>query len=320
MAEYNRYLEEQGETSFIGCIRLDEKTGEQTEVCDSHLYHDGLGGLVAGMKKAGYTGTLLPASTPRKRPPFIFIVPHTLRFLFEEFRPRKPLKWKRQNTDRNFKTYGKYTHVFSEQETETIKTKAKSENITVLALLLKALSDSTNAVLMSEPGVTRWHIPVDLRSFKTEDTSSGNHISNFICEIAPGDSAQDIHAQNLRKLKSGSFFAADFFLNLGNFPGCEKVLLNKVKGDYKKIKASPRMSGSFGYIGSWPKPGSVAPASHSNDVLIPFGNVSLMNPICATSMIWKTRLTFGLQLHSSIVSEKEEGTLLMSEIVKRVKS
>jgi hypothetical protein len=322
MAEYNRYLEEQGESATIGVIRILGKTGERIEVLDSHLRNDGINGLASGMKQAGYAGVQLRPKKTRKRPPFVAILPHLLNFLFEEFRPRKPLAWKSQNIDRNFKTYGTYAHAFTVEETNALKARSKDAEVSIVPVLLKAVSDATNEVLMNESGVTRWHIPVDIRTFKAEDTSFGNHISNFICEIHPPDTPLDIHHQNLRKLKSGSFFAADFFLNLGNYPGCAQVLSNKVRGDYKKIRTSPRITGSFGYIGSWPKAGTVAPTSHPDEIVIPFGNVSLMNPICVTAMTWKRQLTLGIRLHSSIVSSTAgdaDGNRLLESIVKKIR-
>jgi hypothetical protein len=141
-------------------------------------------------------------------------------------------------------------------------------------------------------------------------------MSTFLISVPRTSEVKKIAYDQISALYLQKFMASFILLNLGEFPGGTIVLKNKVNRDYRRPKASERITGSFSSLGRWPSRN--APALLPGKDVIPFGNVSLKNPICLVNMIWNGKLTFSITAHSSICEGENELKLFQDLFVQRV--
>ena len=317
MAEYNKALEAQGEDSTIGCLRHRPSEGKSLDVQYSNTRIDGIGAMTEGLKSIGYASEEIPEFKYGKEPSRWKLWPELIGFLLRELQPIRPLPWIYRRPEKPYTTYGKCFQIFDVAETRALQTKARAQGGNYTTLLLHGLNRAVNECLLERPSLNRWHIPVNVRGLHGDGSEKKNYLSNFLQEIGPESSVSQILKEQFRQLRRGSFHATFFFLNIGDFYGLKNVLPGKVSKAYQKPRCSERVTGTFSSIGSWPKP--TAKDHHPDEVLIPYGNVSLKNPICALNMLWWGKLTVSLQVHSSVVAGQAEAENLMKRWMENVR-
>jgi hypothetical protein len=308
-AHYNSLLEQKGESVEIGCVLFNTKTKESRKVLFKHTEVDGIGAITQGMLKSGYKLEDFPRLSQRKQSLTWKHLPRILKFIYHEVAPLKSLPWKNQKNKTELKSFGPYTEVFDVATSNRIFQQAKELKGTHQSLLLKALSQAVTQYCYKEQAITRWHIPINIRDNLSSSTK-GNEFTNFIIEVRPQDSVYDITRHMKKMLKLGDHIVTLFFLQIGNFRGMGKVLDQKVDKDYKIGKVSGKVNGSFSSLGRWPNKNV---ENHlGDDVVVPFGNVSLMNPICALNMEWHGHITMSIVMHSSIGENDNQGKELIA--------
>jgi hypothetical protein len=313
MGYYNTLLEKKGESAQMGCLVLNAKTNETERVFYDHTKLDGLGCLVVGMRSYGFDLPEFPRIRLKQNPNFFQKFYLNLRFLYHEFKPVKPLTWKFKNPSGPYKTFSPYHHYFDEAQTELLNKKSAEMKIKLPTLILYALNRAVNDNLMLKPENSRWHIPVNMRGLYVGPTEDSNHISNFIVTLDSNDTPKDVFDKSSKELKSGSFLATFFMLNLGNYLGLGNLLKNKVDQDYKNPKCSNKMTGTFSTLGVWPPPSENI--KHTDLIIFPHSNVSLKNPVCSVDVVWHGKLCFALAFHSSIVKNEEECKMVLKSMV-----
>lgn len=314
MGYYNTLLEQRGESPKMGCLILDLKTQKKEQVFYDHTRYDGLGCLVVGMRQYGFEVPEFPRLKLKSVPNFFQMFYLVLRFIYHELKPVKPIRWKYQNPQAPYKTYAPFPFYFDEEKTQKIIQKAEGEKLKLPTLILYALNRAVNEHLIENPDGSRWHIPVNMRGHYEGPTDDANHISNFIVTLKSGDTPLDVFKKSSRELKSGSFLAAFFMLNLGDYFGFGGLLKNKVKQDYQNPECSKRITGTFSTLGVWPPQDEI---KKSTDLVIfPHSNVSLKNPICSVDVVWHKKLCFALAFHSSILQDEKQGQKVLDSMVR----
>jgi hypothetical protein len=314
MGHYNTLLEQRGESSKMGCLIEHMITKERKQVFYDHTRYDGLGSLVVGMRQHGFDVPEFPRLKLKRTPNFFQMLYLVLRFIYHELKPVKPIKWKYQNPNPPYKTLAPFPHYFDEEKTKKLITKAESERLKLPTLVLYALNRAVNEHLIEDANISRWHIPVNMRGVYEGPTEDSNHISNFIVTLKAQDTPKNVFDKSSKELKSGSFLAAFFMLNLGDYLGFGGLLKNKVQQDYQKPKVSARITGTFSTLGVWPPQSEI---TKSTDLVIfPHSNVSLKNPICSVDVVWHKKLCFALAFHSSIVKDEEQCRRVLQSMVR----
>lgn len=314
MGHYNTLLEQQGESSRMGCLIYDQKTKKEERVSYDHTRYDGLGSLVVGMRSYGFEVPEFPRLKLKRTPNFFQMAFLVARFIFKELAPVKPIQWKHQSPAAPYKTFAPFPHFFDEEKTKKIVEKVESQGMKLPTLILYALNKAVNENLISKPDISRWHIPVNMRGHYQGPTEDANHISNFIVTLGAQDTPKEVFQKSSKELKSGSFLAAFFMLNLGNYLGFGGLLKNKVAQDYRKARCSERITGTFSTLGVWPP---AAEIKKSTDLVIfPHSNVSLKNPICSVDVVWHQKLCFALAFHSSVVQDDSQCTKVLQSMIR----
>jgi hypothetical protein len=301
LAHYNALLERHGESAAIGSLHWQKATGEVKESHYNHTAIDGMGAMAHGLRTLwGYTEDELPRASFRQPPTLRSLLPQLVRFAWNEVRAVPALPWKKRYAAPPFHVYGKGYRIFSVEETEALVKRARKLKGTYNTLVLHAFNRAVNEVLQTAPCTNRWHVPVQVGGMPGRGQENVNRMSNFVQEVGWDDSVEAITQEQFRHFRAGTHYATLFFLNLGDFRGFKNFLSRKVAADYRRPSVSGRITGTFSSLGAWPKKG--APNRNDWEVLIPFGNVSLKNPICTVNLIWHGQLAMSLQLHSSIAN------------------
>lgn len=317
MAEYNKYLEEKGESSKIGCLFLDMETKESRKQEFTHTETDGLSCVVNGLRENGFNVKDFPQVKFSKRPNLWQKILLGLRFVYNEVGPTTSLAWKYKKPDGPYRVLGPFPHYFLKEETSDLKKRARKYGVNIPTVLLYAMNKAVGEILLEKVDKSRWYIPFNMRGIYEGPSETSNHISNFVISLTPEDTPESIFKKKFKELMSGSVLVSFFFLNLGNFKPLSNMLRDKVKKDYHQPKVSERMMGSYAYLGEWP----TADQHHlmPTMMIMPFGNVSLKNPICCSSLVWKGCLSFSLQLHSSILQNEDVGKKVLRRITEILK-
>jgi hypothetical protein len=310
---YNQLLKEQGEATDFYCARIHLPSGNTTWYGSDHTWQDGAGALIEGLMKMGFrfSPSLLTREKARPWPDFVTRTRLFFRALRDELRPFRKLQWKTPGPDRPLAVFERIYHVFQEAETLAVRQNASQAHGSLKSFLLTQLHFAVNETFMESPGSTRWHVVVDMRPYDRSDTLAGNHISNYVVELPVYTTAKAVNHTLREGLASRSFLGTRLLVA---FSGKLGLLRMKVAQDYKKPSVSPKITGSFSSLGVWPPPGT-EPAFPDDEMLIPVGNVSRMNPICACNIECGKKLGVSLQVHSSIAENKEQCERLMQRWV-----
>lgn len=273
--------------------------------------------MTDGLRGQGYVDAELPQAKPRKAPSFLTLLRAIFRFLRHEIFPGARLRWKRTGPIPALGAIGPVLHVFDDAETRALNLRARQAGLLPTNWLLHALAAAAREAWLESAVITRWHIPVSIRGKSAGSETLSNQLTNFVQEIADGEDAASIQQRQFRQLRDGDPYANWFFLNLGDVPGLGRTLDGKVKGQYRRPARSERVTGTFSSLGPWPAAG--APDKMGGETVVPYGNVSLKNPICLVNMVWRGRWTFGLQAHTSICTSTAELERVRDRIVERVR-
>ncbi len=299
LGRYHQWLEGYGEDTEIGCLKVNLATGSYDRIRYTHSLCDGSAALTDGMLKRGYSSADVPQYRARRAPSWPRLLPALARFVKEELVPVRPLPWRFENPRAPFRALGPACYAFTRDETRALGSPLS-------ARVLYALARAVNLVWMKHDSVTRWHIPVNVRD--RHDLT--NRITNFIQDVRPQDDPRAILGAQFERLRRGAHFATRFFLNRGG------MLKAKVDRDYRRPQVSRRVTGTFSSLGAWPRSG--ATDRHPGEVVIPYGNVSLKNPICLCNIVWHGQLTLSLQAHSSICRDEGEVRLALDHLVREL--
>src|ERR1700733_7367300 len=91
MAVYNRYLEEQGESSKIGCLINDTESGQSKRREFTHCETDGLACLVVGLREKGIQVDEFPRVSFKRHLSIFKKIELAFEFIKREVGPVRPL-------------------------------------------------------------------------------------------------------------------------------------------------------------------------------------------------------------------------------------
>lgn len=282
----------------------DEKVSKEVEWCFvSHVECDGIGAFAQLLRQ---DGAELP-KLPQTRNPNRQIIKPIWNFIYQNFLRSTPTSerspnsenWALANTEKNVasKSEALAWHLFTEEETESIRQRCRQMKVTVNSYLLKHLDQAVRSDLKLPHSDIPWMIPVNLRGDIQYADDTENHVSCVEPVISEDDSAAEIQRKIRHQFTLGEHRTKHLILKLGGFLNkrARVRFINKLRSNTKGN------IGAFSNLGVWDSEKKIK-NEDSWFFCPPVGKGQLLGAGCVT---FQNRLSLTIQAHSDL-SDKPE--------------
>jgi len=307
-------LESLGEFIGIRFGRVNPETNEVTWVYLSHLEYDGIGAFAHLLRQGGVTLTDLPQIThpaPLSWGAFIRSLPAMMG-------PRRRLLWKPVLQGKKLDPIRQPSpavawHVFSEEETATIRRTARKAGVSVNSSILKYLDRAVRPYLADPSSAIPWMVPVNMRGKVNQPSETENHSSYIAIRVYASDRAQDVHRHIYDALEKGQ--------HCGNWKAFDATRLTSESMKHRLIKADRATCqwnvGSFSNLGVWdPEKKMREPDVQGPWLFAP--PVLGIQQIGAGCVTFQGRLSLTLQIHPDLTTSPEVATAWMRNWVREI--
>lgn len=247
MAEWFRASEETGDFMGIRYGRVPHQGGEIEWSFVSHCDCDGIGGFARLLRERGAEIEKLPETKNLCR--------EVIRPLWRLWRDNRAdgncadrRDWKGSHPKQPGASESVAWHLFSDEETQSIREKCRKARVTVNSYLLKHLDHAIRPEIRRPHAKIPWMIPVNMRGAVKHADDTENHVSCVGVRITAEDSVEDIQDQIRRRLERGEHRANHLIMELGNFlsHGAKVKFLNRDRSKFCRKHRSFFESGSVG--------------------------------------------------------------------------
>lgn len=192
----------------------------------SHMYYDGIGGLVTIMRENGLIVSELPkiktmSVLSPSRSVWELCFDHILNLFCVNRRSankdKKLVKFELSATEVTSKRTPFAWHAFSREELEEIKKLCKSENITVNTFLFYHLDKAVRSVSKTPELPMSCLLPVNLRGMVHQHRDTDNHSVTIAIRSEKSDNMRTLHEKIQHKLKNGEHLASWKMYHLTRF-------------------------------------------------------------------------------------------------------
>ena len=316
MAPWFTALESLGE--FIGMRfgRIAPGKGDPEWMFIRHDDFDGIGAFAEIFRQRGAPFDSLPQARHPAVPSLLSVIP----LLKMHVQPRRRLKWK--NLGQNMKLQGTPQpplafawHVFDEAVVAEIRHVCNSTGVTVNSFLLKNLTKAIRPSLEDPLSPVPWMIPVNLRGRVNCGRDTANHMGHITANVAPSDSAQDIHHHIYSAMESKEHCANWFAYELGRFT-THRMRKFFIK---KELATSKWNLGAFSNLGVWDPEKKIRQPSCLGDWLVcpPVVRFQLIGAGCVT---FQNRLSLTIQAHPELTIDPQVCKDWISAWVEKIES
>ncbi len=226
--------------------RLSPGSNEVEWAFVSHCDCDGIGGLVRLLRERGE----VIRSLPETRNPCRGVTGPLWRLLRTALTDEKcagRADWARSETGGAEISKMLAWHLFTEEETRSIRERCRRDQVTVNSLLLKHLDQAIRPEIRSPQARISWMIPVNLRGDVRHADDTENHVSCVEARIAADDSPEMIQQQIHRRLERGEHRANHLLFQAGRFLSHDA----KVRYLKKDRSGAAGSIGAFSNLGVW---------------------------------------------------------------------
>jgi hypothetical protein len=315
---YNDLLHQQGEDTTIGSELVDPRGVVHDRMTADHREIDGISLLAKFLRHHGYTEGGFPKTTRLKSRGTFSVACRAAAIALGELKPMRALEWKFPRPGKPYTAFGPAHVILSAESSARLRKRAETSEASLVAILLRYANMAVvEAFLVGKP-VTHWHIPVSFRGHKGSGGPEGNFFSNFVQAVAYEEGERSISSKQAEQFRRGDAVATDLLLTLGDVSPLLNLLPGKVKRDYANPRVSARIAGTFSFLGRTTAKG--APNRIGELVGVPFGNVSLKNPVCFVGALWHERVVIGVTAHSSVCPSLEAVRALAADLQRRLEA
>lgn len=297
-------LEAQGEdTSFlVGHLR--GESGQPLWTTLPHHSFDGLGGLSHLLARSGQALELPMLPTPH--PPRSARRAAAWRVLFRRA-PRLRAWVEEKPVDRGIKPAAAWI-VLSAEETGRLRQVAKSQRLSMNALLLWGLTAALRPLLREGPGVVEWVVPMNMRGAEPALAPTSNQAATLDVWFEAGAPASVIDERLREELTNNAHWGVWQLLGwLGLFgPRWVRAVARR--------ELSVKKHGSFSNLGNLRAAGH-ADATREPEWWMVFNPVQRTRPIGAACLTWNGRLALTVQVHPVLGVDAKRVTRLVCEWV-----
>lgn len=290
-----------GDYEMIRFGRVKPGASEVEWVSIPHSEFDGIGGFAHLLRKCGIDpGELptMPHPAPPSWRPFFRSLPKFLQ-------PRRRLRWKTFPERLNgvvepLPDPVLAWHVFSEEETQTIRAAARTQGVTVNTFLMKHLDKVLRRDLEQAEAAIPWMIPVNLRGKIEREDDTQNHSSYVSVKVKPEESMKALHESIYEKLDRGEHWAS--------WMGYSATTLLPKAMKRALIKSDRAMTewhlGLFTNLGVWDPKKEITHESFAGSWLVA-ATVLRCQLVGAGLMTFQGRLSLTVQVHPELTTEQE---------------
>ncbi len=295
-----------GDDTMIRFAKVSERRAELEWIKVSHAEFDGIGGFADILRGQGVEVEELPKNERIQEAswwPFLKSLP-------KHFASRRAsqeiLKWKdlgrerRRLSDEALPDPVRAWHVFSEEETESLKKRARALGVSLNAVLLKMLDGAVRKDLQNEKAVIPWMVPVNLRGPLRRERDTQNHSSYLSIKVTAEGGSGEVQREINDKLSTGEHWANWKSYALGAvIPACLKRKI------VRKGRATAEWNlGVFSNLGVWDLEDGVQDPERQGGWLF-VAPVLRFLPFSAGVVTFQGRLSMTVQAHPDLTTSQE---------------
>lgn len=294
-----KHLQQLGEDTDI---EIDLGRTSDSELRPYKLPHekfDGLSLIHHTLVNEGLSNFKIPTIKDRLKPNFLLSIRNYIRFFYET-RPIR-MNWKFRDLSR-MGSSNKFHKVLSNLETQKISRHAKNMGISLNTYILWCANKAASDVFLNQQNESWWTMPVNIRGLypNLDENSYGNQVSYIVVKIKKDHNIKKVQNVINRRLKSKSYRANWFGLNLAKKMGEDsviKTLQNRLEKNYSWV-------GVLTNLGTWPSQHFQDDLSGYN--LIPYPPSIFLYPISIGTINWFGRQSFGFRVHRSVYKTEDQ--------------
>jgi hypothetical protein len=274
----------------------------------SHEHMDGFGALCYWLRLKG-NKVPSPSHSGIKKPPY-YLYPKLLLKSLSSLH-QTPFPWKQRNNDAlNLDINDILWKSFTEEQTQKILEKAKSEKSGINAYVLKTINDSTFNHLAKDDIDGRWIFPVYMRGHMKARDDIHNQSSYINLLANKNSTAKDLHQSIKTSLTNFDHFATLWGFIIGQLFG-----LRGMRYLSKKVSSKHYGLGTFSCLGHIPKALSVDKLNLRDEqviIAVPPGTHNY--PISVATIIYKNKLCMSFKIHPFILKDSSQSKIIFEEI------
>lgn len=276
---------------------LDPKTNHLTWKSWRHADTDGVGGFANILRPLGFPCEPLPKSSEHRVPSWLNIISASRK----NPRPTAPKKmhWKHTYTFHPEKLHTPEVAYLTHEETNALKAKAATENLTTGSIVFSALNRVIAQRLVKSNTPIHWFMGVNVRGATKIKNEQFNQASGI--NLLTYSNSDPIYWQQQVRLalKAKNHWAIWKLANIGKYIG--DTGLSWV---YHASSKNSFFAGSCSNMGEWPLPDERNPTITDNRLLCAVGPGTPNYPINSSLIIWNGSATLTLKLHPFICQDQ----------------
>lgn len=294
---YKIAREDRGVNDLFTFLKIDLVDGRVLEHVDiSHERMDGLGALTWMLRREGNRIDRVPEG--RVSPPPGFWGKLRLLLNFRKVARDMSVDWVGGDATKSASLREIAHIVLTREETRAIEARAKTERLSMNAVLMATLSNVLAPSLVRGDRPFLWLFPVNMRGPVRRENELANASSAVGIEAHKAVTPREVHAHIKEQLSNNIHWATWWTVNIG------RVIGERGMRWLSSRRASNNFwMGTFSNLGAWPPPGLELPASNPRHAWVasPPGTVNF--PIGCACVTWNGQLALTLKIHPSVCAD-----------------